>query len=179
MYSNLTVRTAWCGTLKIVSRVLLLAHQSDGGGRRDTNNVPDNAPRSQKATTAWEEKLHDIIWAQDDNSPRFRHEKWRSIFDEQIESNPLSIATSAEPLFSLPLGENVERWEIWLSKEAVWDRFNTLSQITMLKGEEKEVITCFSCLEQVPKADPICSAFTRPSWRPSMPTTWKQTKKER
>ncbi|GAB7349518.1 hypothetical protein MBLNU459_g0223t2 [Dothideomycetes sp. NU459] len=106
-----------------------------------TWNIEDyNAPRSQKAATAWEETLHDIIWSLDDNAPRFRHEKWRQVFDEQLESNPLSIATSAEPLFSLPLGEHIERWEIWLTKEAVWDRFNTLSHVAMLEGEEKQRI---------------------------------------
>ncbi|KAF1355379.1 S-adenosyl-L-methionine-dependent methyltransferase [Delphinella strobiligena] len=102
-------------------------------------NIEDyNAPRSYKARSAWEEKLHEVIWSKDDDQPRFRHEKWRSVFDEQIQSNPISITTTANPLFALPLGEHVHEWQIWLSKEAVWDRFNTLSQIAILEGEERE-----------------------------------------
>ncbi|KAL1304954.1 hypothetical protein AAFC00_003864 [Neodothiora populina] len=102
-------------------------------------NVEDyNAPRSHKASTTWESKLQDLIWSKDDNQPRFRHEKWRSVFDEQLESNPVSITLSATPLFALPIGEQVQEWEIWLSKERVWDRFNTLSQIATLEGEERE-----------------------------------------
>lgn len=104
-----------------------------------TYRAADNAPRSYKARSAWEEKLHEVIWSRDDDQPRFRHEKWRSVFDEQLQSNPISITTTANPLFALPLGEHVHEWQIWLSKEAVWDRFNTLSQIAILEGEEREV----------------------------------------
>lgn len=80
-----------------------------------------------------------MVWSFDDNQPRFRHQKWRSVFDDQTESNPLSLTTSANPLFALPIGEHVQEWEVWLTKEAVWDRFNTLSQIAILEGEEREV----------------------------------------
>lgn len=103
-------------------------------------NIEDyNAPRSHKASSSWEAKLHEVIWSFDDDQPRFRHEKWRRVFDEQIKSNPISVTTSANPLFALPLGEHVQQWEIWLSKDAVWDRYNTLSQIAILEGEEREV----------------------------------------
>jgi len=99
----------------------------------------DNSPRTHKARSSWEEKLRDLIWSFDDNQPRFRHEQWRKVFDQQIESNPISLTTSANPLFALPLGENIEEWEIWMSKEAVWDRYSTLSQIAILEGEERKV----------------------------------------
>ena len=104
-----------------------------------TSRIADNAPRPHKAATSWEGKLHDLIWSFDDNQPRFRHEQWRRVFDEQIQANPISLVTSGEPLFSLPIGEHVDEWEIWLSKEAIWDRYSTLSQIAILEGEAREV----------------------------------------
>lgn len=42
------------------------------------------------------------------------------------------------PKFSLPLGEDSVNWTVWLSEDALWARINTLSQITVLKGEERE-----------------------------------------
>ena len=104
----------------------------------------DNQTKSAAPSTAWEGKLKDLIWSLDDNQPRFRHEKWRAVFDEQLRSTPLTITAFANPLFSLPLGEHEEKWTVWLSKEAVWDRFNTLSQIAVLEGEEREVSVAFS-----------------------------------
>ena len=83
--------------------------------------------------------MQDYVWSLDDNQPRFRHEKWRAVFDDQISSNPFSITMSAEPLFALPLAENVEKWEVWLPRDKIWDRLNTLSQISVLEPEEKEV----------------------------------------
>lgn len=64
------------------------------------------------------------------------------MFDEQVKSTPLSIIIASDPLFSLPLAEHVEKNEVWLAKDALWDRFNTLSQIAMLEGEEREVSVC-------------------------------------
>jgi hypothetical protein len=100
----------------------------------------DNAPKSHAATTTWEQKLQDLILSFDDNQPRFRHEKWRSVFDSQLSSNPLSIVTTNDPLFSLPLAENVEKWSVWLTEDALWDRLSTLSQIAVLEGEEREKV---------------------------------------
>lgn len=42
------------------------------------------------------------------------------------------------PKFSLPLGEHSMKWTVWLSEEALWSRFNTLSQVATLKGEARE-----------------------------------------
>lgn len=83
--------------------------------------------------------MQDFVWSLDDDQPRFRHGKWRDVFDEQIKSNPFSLTTSADPLFALPLAENVEEWEVWLSKDQIWERLNTLSQISVLDSEAKEV----------------------------------------
>ena len=99
----------------------------------------DNAPLSWEPSTAWEQRLKDIMWTFDDHEPRFRHEKWRAVFDEQLKATPLTIQATAEPLFSLPLGEHVERWTTWLDKGAVWDRFRTISYVARLEGEELAV----------------------------------------
>ncbi|KAG9940990.1 putative 2-heptaprenyl-1,4-naphthoquinone methyltransferase, partial [Aureobasidium melanogenum] len=117
-------------------------------------NIEDyNAPKSHAATTTWEQKLQDMILSFDDNQPRFRHEKWRSVFDSQLSSNPLSITSSAEPLFALPLAENTEKWSVWLSEEALWDRLSTLSQIAVLEGEERQKVK--KVLEDALKEDDV------------------------
>lgn len=78
------------------------------------------------------------MWSHNDDQPRFRHEKWRQVFERQVSSSPFTIQT-AYPLFSLPLGETSVDIVDWLSPEAIWDRFRSLSQIAVLKGEELEV----------------------------------------
>ena len=97
--------------------------------------VLDNAPKSFTPATAWEGKLKDITWSFDDDSVRFRHEQWREVFEKQLESTPLSIQ-SADPMFSLPLGEESFQWTRTLSQAALWDRYHTLSQFAVLEGDE-------------------------------------------
>lgn len=46
-------------------------------------------------------------------------------------------------MFSLPVGEHVEGFEVKLGKRKVWERFATLGQVAVLEGERLEV--CFSC----------------------------------
>ncbi|KAI9745540.1 MAG: hypothetical protein M1818_001074 [Claussenomyces sp. TS43310] len=102
----------------------------------------DNAPLSWKLTTKWEEKLNKLIWGLDDGKPRFRHEKWKNVFEKQLDTTPLQTIrdtlTHHLPVFSLPLGEEDLTWTVWLSEEALWDRFSTLSQIAILEGAELE-----------------------------------------
>ncbi|KAF2720305.1 S-adenosyl-L-methionine-dependent methyltransferase [Polychaeton citri CBS 116435] len=101
-------------------------------------NVEDyNAPKDHKAATEWEGKLHALIWTFDDNEPRFRHEKWHNVFEDQIKSTPLSVIAAADPLFALPLGQLEQRWTTWITKEKLWDRYSTLSQIAVLEGEDR------------------------------------------
>ena len=102
------------------------------------DTTQDNAPKAWSPTTDWEGKMKDIMWSFDDTQPRFRHEKWREVFDSQLSSTPFSIQ-SADPMFSLPLGENSEKFTYWLTPEAVWDRFRSLSQISVLTGQELAV----------------------------------------
>ncbi len=98
-------------------------------------------------TTNWESQIRDLTWTLDDDVPRFRHEKWRQCFDEQLASTPFSL-TSADPLFSLPLGEGSVRFETWLSKDDIWKRYKTLSQISVL-AEEKLRVSSDSCRTNV------------------------------
>ncbi|KAI2602347.1 S-adenosyl-L-methionine-dependent methyltransferase [Hypoxylon sp. NC1633] len=106
-------------------------------------NVDDyNKPQSWEATTKWEQKLKDFILSLDDGLPRFRHQKWKEVFDQQLPSNPIQVIkntfTDRLPRFSLPLGEDSVKWTIWLSEEALLSRMTTLSQIAVLKGEKRE-----------------------------------------
>lgn len=80
--------------------------------------------------------MKDVIWSFDDDQPRFRHEKWRQVFDEQAKSDPLRLQFIADPIFGLPLGETSVPFETWLPKENIWKRLRTLSQLVNLKGEE-------------------------------------------
>ena len=104
-------------------------------------NVDDNnAPRGHEASTTWETKTHELIWSFEGTEPRYRSEKWREAFEDQVQTSPLSLITAGEAqLFTLPLGEHREKYEVCLSKEKIWERFNTLSQISVLEGEDREV----------------------------------------
>lgn len=103
-------------------------------------NIDDyNSPQSFAPRSAWETQLHEILWGFDDHEPRFRHEKWRAVFDDQLKSTPLSLLKASDQYFALPLGEHQEDYEVWLAKDQVWERFATLSQIAVLEGDEREV----------------------------------------
>lgn len=99
--------------------------------------LADNGPMSWKTSTAWEEKMKAITWEVDDQQPRFRHQQWMKAFDNQS-SWPLDVP-STSTLFSLPLGEETFEFTYWMSKEAVWQRYSTLSQIAVLDATEKQV----------------------------------------
>ncbi|KAI0409631.1 methyltransferase [Xylaria palmicola] len=106
-------------------------------------NVDDyNKPRRWPATTRWEQMLNDFILEFDDGLPRFRHQKWKEVFEDQPPTNPIQAITNGLadrlPRFSLPLGQSSVKWAMWLSEEALWARINTLSQIAVLKGEERD-----------------------------------------
>lgn len=105
----------------------------------------DNSPRDGRATTTkWEQVLKDIVESSEDGLPRFRHGKWKQVFEEQLDSTPLQTLkdtfTQDFPQFSLPLGEDHVSWTVWLSDEAIWNRFGTLSAITVMEPEKKEQV---------------------------------------
>ena len=81
--------------------------------------------------------MQTLTWSFDDQSPRFRHEKWKKVFEDQNQTSLLSMTTS-ETLFGLPLGEIKVPFETWSSKDEIWKRYRTLSQIAVLEGEELE-----------------------------------------
>jgi hypothetical protein len=108
-----------------------------------THAQTDNKPASWQATTKWEQKLNDWIYSiAHDGHPRFRDEKWQAVFESQIEPTPIHTIvhtlTGNMPKFSLPLGEESVKWTVWLDKEALWKRINTLSQVAVLQGKEAE-----------------------------------------
>ena len=96
------------------------------------------APPTWPTTTAWERRLRDLISSIADDSSQFRRDHWRQVFDDQVKSTPLTIQ-SADPMFSLPLGEDKELWTIWLSDADFWTRWKTNSQVGKLKGADMEV----------------------------------------
>lgn len=88
--------------------------------------------------------MKDIVESLEDGKPRFRHIKWKQVFEKQQDTTPLEALkdtfTHNMPLFSLPLGEETIKWTIWLSEEALWNRYTTLSQIANTQGEKREEI---------------------------------------
>ncbi|KAK4197483.1 putative methyltransferase [Triangularia verruculosa] len=99
----------------------------NGAGFGAIWNIEDyNKPRGWKATTDWEEKLNSWIYAiPSDGQPRFRDGKWRGPLEYQ-------------QLFALPLSEETVKWTVWLSEDALWSRINTLSQVAILEGADRE-----------------------------------------
>ena len=51
----------------------------------------------------------------------------------------MALILASDQMFSLPLAETEEKFVVRLPKDKVWERFNTLSQIAVLEGEEREV----------------------------------------
>lgn len=98
-------------------------------------NLRDNAPLSWDVHPGWDTEMRKLVWTLEDAQPRFRHEKWKAVFDEQAKSDPLTLHF-ADPLFSLPIGEESIPYTTWLSKEGLWRRLRTLSQLAILEGEE-------------------------------------------
>ncbi|KAF2209918.1 hypothetical protein CERZMDRAFT_60985 [Cercospora zeae-maydis SCOH1-5] len=99
-----------------------------------------NAPRDHEAPSAWEAKLHDLNWAvaeeAGDKEPRFRHMEWKKVFDEQVKKTPLSLlVASDDQLFSLPIAEHIEPFEVTLTAQRAWERFATLGHIAVLEGD--------------------------------------------
>jgi hypothetical protein len=99
-----------------------------------------NAPASSKPSTTWEKTLQTHTLGFDDSQQRFRNEKWRDVFLNQVSSSPLKLLIAGDgPLFSMPLGEEREEWTVWLTREQLWERYRTLGQVAVLEGEELEV----------------------------------------
>ncbi|KAF2168862.1 hypothetical protein M409DRAFT_20875 [Zasmidium cellare ATCC 36951] len=125
--------------LKEIHRVL----RRHGGLGLVWNAEEYNQPRDQPTSTPGETRLREIllevIAEAGDREPRFRDLEWRKVFDEQVKKTPLSlIKASDDQLFSLPIGQHLEPFEVALSVEQAWQRYNTLGHISTLQGEAKE-----------------------------------------
>jgi hypothetical protein len=96
---------------------------------------PDNAPQDWDVAAGWDSEMRDQVWELNFDQPRFRHGRWKKVFDEQSTSNlfPLKFA---DPLFGLPIGEETVPYKVWLTREAAWERMRTLGQIAVLEGDE-------------------------------------------
>jgi hypothetical protein len=104
----------------------------------------DNAPKASPATTKFEQELKEIIASLEDGHPRFRHMAWKQAFEQQQDSTPLQTLKDTfshhMPTFSLPLGEEHVKWTVWLTEEALWSKYTTLSQIANLEEDRKEEV---------------------------------------
>ncbi|KAJ6446082.1 2-deoxy-D-gluconate 3-dehydrogenase [Purpureocillium lavendulum] len=91
-----------------------------------------NQPRAWETSTEWERQLNELILGLPaDGPPRFRDDKWRDVFERQ--------ARADQPVVSTPLAEERLPFTVWRTRELLWDRVNTLSQVYMLKeGGERE-----------------------------------------
>lgn len=108
-----------------------------------------NTPASYPASNEWARKLRSHLFelddVTDDHEPRFRHDAWRKVFENQVSSTPITAALVGKnnSLFSLPLGEDTVKWTVWLEKEALWKRLRTLSHVAVLEGKNLEVSWSF------------------------------------
>lgn len=99
-----------------------------------------NQPPDWPTASQWERDLNDMINGLDDGHPRFRHMRWMDAFDEQIKPNPMQAlrdSFSNMSRFSLPLGTDKVEWTVWLTPDQLWNRLCTLSQIVVMKDNER------------------------------------------
>ncbi|KZZ94735.1 Methyltransferase type 11 [Moelleriella libera RCEF 2490] len=90
----------------------------------------DNQPLNWVASTRWEDALKRIILPlKPDGTPRFRDDKWWEVFERQ--------SRAAEAYFSTPIGQEKVPFAVWRTKDLLWDRVNTLSQVAILSKEDK------------------------------------------
>lgn len=99
----------------------------------------DNAPREWNPTTSYEAKLKEIIWSLSDTENRFRHNKWREVFERQGEKSADASDVAERRLFTYPLEETSVPFVANLPKDDVWNRMRSLSHIANSTAEEQEV----------------------------------------
>ncbi|KAI9171365.1 methyltransferase [Paramyrothecium foliicola] len=89
-----------------------------------------NKPLHWQAETKWEQELNSLVHSMPtDGAPRFRQFVWADVFKQQAMD---------KPLFTAPLEDESVSWTVKLGREALWDRFNTLSQVAVLQGEDRK-----------------------------------------
>lgn len=93
--------------------------------------MQDNQPASWTPSTEWENLIKQRIIQLPGMGPnRFRDEKWQQVFEQQ--------AKNATPIFSTPIQTTSVPFTLWLEPEALWDRINTLSQVSILEGADRD-----------------------------------------
>jgi len=91
-------------------------------------NIEDyGKPASWTATTKWEQKMNDASLALVDDTPQFKDETWRTVFEEQPDRNLK---------FRRPLESEGVKFTGWMTADAMWARLKTHGQIAVLKGAE-------------------------------------------
>ncbi|ODA78800.1 hypothetical protein RJ55_06184 [Drechmeria coniospora] len=102
-----------------------------GGSLAMIWNVEDyNQPKNWTPSTRWEAGMKElVVSAPPDGPKRFRDGAWMDVFDRQ--------SSAARPLFTTPIGQDRVPFTVWRTKEALWDRLNTLSHIFVLPDAEK------------------------------------------
>ncbi|KYK60001.1 2-heptaprenyl-1,4-naphthoquinone methyltransferase [Drechmeria coniospora] len=95
-----------------------------------SHNRADNQPKNWTPSTRWEAGMKElVVSAPPDGPKRFRDGAWMDVFDRQ--------SSAARPLFTTPIGQDRVPFTVWRTKEALWDRLNTLSHIFVLPDAEK------------------------------------------
>lgn len=143
LLSSLLQAFHWFATISALREIHRVLKRHGGLGL--VWNAEDyNSPRDHKASTPGEAALQQlllkVVTEAGDQEPRFRDLQWRKVFDEQVKKTPLSLikASDSDQLFSLPIGEYLEPFQVTLSVEQAWQRFNTLGHISTLEGEARE-----------------------------------------
>lgn len=92
-----------------------------------------NSPLPWPSPSAWEISLNALCHTLSQADHAFRYLSWKHVF-EAPSPNPV------EKLFKLPLDEDKIEWKVWLSPEALWKRYSTLSVVAITEGAERERI---------------------------------------
>ncbi|KAL1609959.1 hypothetical protein SLS60_001624 [Paraconiothyrium brasiliense] len=87
-----------------------------------------NAPIDHTPTTPYESRLKAIIRSLPNPVNLYRELKWKDV-----------LLPEQQQFFQWPLKEEELPYEIALSRESIWERFATMSQVSSLKGEELQV----------------------------------------
>jgi hypothetical protein len=87
-----------------------------------------NGPIDHTPSTAYEARLKAIIRSLPNPINLYRELKWKD-----------ALSPDQQNYFKHPLSEGEIAYEAVLSRESIWERFATMSQVSKLKGSELQV----------------------------------------